>query len=188
MEKLIVSSIFLLFVTFGWQGSSSGQEAPAPRGELRIVDKRSLFRGRSISRSVVETLMKIDHNGKLVPRLATGWRWLNDRTLELTLRHLRAGHLEQDFSHDLGTEDGRLATRLRVLFRLLTEPESETSAATLKKLLDLRDLTRNRVSVPSGDFARVLCADLPEQLLKCAATAMEIDAAQTRSREFGAAG
>ena len=30
--------------------------------------------------------MEIDKDGKLVPRLATSWRWLDDRTLEMTLR------------------------------------------------------------------------------------------------------
>jgi peptide/nickel transport system substrate-binding protein len=30
--------------------------------------------------------MEVDPEGKLVPRLATGWRWLDDRTLEVTLR------------------------------------------------------------------------------------------------------
>jgi peptide/nickel transport system substrate-binding protein len=30
--------------------------------------------------------MELDENGKLVPRLATGWQWLNDRTLDVTLR------------------------------------------------------------------------------------------------------
>jgi peptide/nickel transport system substrate-binding protein len=30
--------------------------------------------------------MEADVGGKLVPRLATGWRWLNDHTLEVTLR------------------------------------------------------------------------------------------------------
>lgn len=30
--------------------------------------------------------MELDPEGRLVPRLATDWRWLDDRTLEVTLR------------------------------------------------------------------------------------------------------
>jgi peptide/nickel transport system substrate-binding protein len=40
----------------------------------------------SISLSVFEHLITLDKEGKLVPRLATGWQWLDDRTLEVTLR------------------------------------------------------------------------------------------------------
>ena len=36
--------------------------------------------------NVFEHLMELDKTGKLVPRLATGWRWLDDRTLEIKLR------------------------------------------------------------------------------------------------------
>ena len=36
---------------------------------------------------MVERLVEIDHHGQLVPRLATGWQWLDDRTLVMTLRH-----------------------------------------------------------------------------------------------------
>ena len=34
----------------------------------------------------MEHLVELDKDGTLVPRLATGWRWLDDRTLEMTLR------------------------------------------------------------------------------------------------------
>ena len=34
----------------------------------------------------VEHLITLDKDGKLVPRLATSWQWLDDRTLEVTLR------------------------------------------------------------------------------------------------------
>jgi ABC-type transport system substrate-binding protein len=36
--------------------------------------------------NVFEHLMELDQDGTLVPRLATGWRWLDNRTLEVTLR------------------------------------------------------------------------------------------------------
>jgi ABC-type transport system substrate-binding protein len=36
--------------------------------------------------SVFEPLVEADPQGQLVPRLVTGWRWLEDRTLEIKLR------------------------------------------------------------------------------------------------------
>ena len=85
MHKLFVGSIVLLLVTFGWGESSFGQERPVPRGELRIVDKNP-DNWVSLTFHVFEHLMEIEPEGKRVPRLATGWRWLDDRTLEVTLR------------------------------------------------------------------------------------------------------
>jgi len=66
-------------------GHASAQKAAAPRGELRVVDPSPL-NWVSIVFNVFEHLVEFDHQGKLVPRLATGWRWLDDRTLEVTLR------------------------------------------------------------------------------------------------------
>jgi len=85
MRKLFVGSIAILLVTFGWRESSFGQERPVPRGELRIVDK-SPVNWVSLTFNVFEHLMETDVGGKVVPRLATGWRWLDDRNLEVTLR------------------------------------------------------------------------------------------------------
>jgi hypothetical protein len=39
MRKLACGSIVLVLVTFGWGHRGVGQQVPAPRGELRIVDK-----------------------------------------------------------------------------------------------------------------------------------------------------
>src|SRR5215510_3594317 len=39
MQKRVVGSIVLLFVTLGWGERGVGAQVPAPRGELRIVDK-----------------------------------------------------------------------------------------------------------------------------------------------------
>jgi peptide/nickel transport system substrate-binding protein len=38
------------------------------------------------SLNVIEELVTLDQDGNLVPRLATRWQWLDDRTLEVTLR------------------------------------------------------------------------------------------------------
>lgn len=92
MKKLFVRSIVLLLVTFGWDVGTGlklaptfGQEVPAPRGELRIVDKHP-FNWAWITFNIFEHLMEIDKDGKLGPRLATSWQWLDDRTLEVKLR------------------------------------------------------------------------------------------------------
>ncbi len=91
MKKLCICSVVFLLVTCGWGASSFGheglehKEAPAPRGELRIVDKHP-ENWVWITFNVMEHLIEVDKDGELVPRLATGWRWLDDRTLEFTLR------------------------------------------------------------------------------------------------------
>lgn len=85
MKKFVVGSIVLVLVTCGWGNLSVGEPIPAPRGELRIVDK-SPANWVSLTFNVFEHLLEIDAQGHLVPRLATAWRWLNDRTLEFTLR------------------------------------------------------------------------------------------------------
>src|SRR5262245_37268302 len=86
MRKLIVGSIVLVLLTFGWRSRSAGEEVPAPRGELRVVDKAP-NNWASITLNVFEHLITLDKDGQLVPRLATGWQWLDDRTLEVSLRH-----------------------------------------------------------------------------------------------------
>ena len=85
MKKLVVSSIVLILVTLGWSHVSWEQQVPVPRGELRIVDTDPI-NWAWITWNVFEHLVEPDVSGQLVPRLATGWRWLNDRTLEVTLR------------------------------------------------------------------------------------------------------
>jgi ABC-type transport system substrate-binding protein len=84
MRQLVVG-LAIMLVSLGWGRCSFGQEVPSPRGELRIVDK-SPVNWISMTFNVFEHLMEADVGGELVPRLATGWRWLTDRTLEVTLR------------------------------------------------------------------------------------------------------
>jgi ABC-type transport system substrate-binding protein len=85
MQKLVVSGLLLMLVTLGWSDSGRGEQSPTPRGELRIVDTNSR-NWVSITLNVIEELMTLDQDGNLVPRLATSWQWLDDRTLEVTLR------------------------------------------------------------------------------------------------------
>lgn len=85
MKKLVVSSIVLLLIIFRWGALNAAESPPPPRGELRVVDPHPANFG-SIVFSVFEHLLETDKDGQLVPRLATGWQWLDDRTLEVTLR------------------------------------------------------------------------------------------------------
>jgi ABC-type transport system substrate-binding protein len=100
MKHLIVGSIVLALVTLGWGNRSSGEQAPAPQGELRIVDKSSrnfLY----VAWNVFEHLIEFDQAGKLVPGLATSWHWLDDRTLDMTLRRGVRFHNGEVFDADI---------------------------------------------------------------------------------------
>ena len=85
MHKLFVGIIVLGLCVLGGSTRSVGQEVPAPRGELRIVDRHN-SNWTYIVLNIFEHLIERDKDGQLVPGLATSWRWLNDRTLEVTLR------------------------------------------------------------------------------------------------------
>ena len=84
MRKAVILAVVFALVAFV-SGSSFGQQAPAPRGELRVVD-RSPSNWIWITLNVMEHLMEFDKDGQLVPRLATSWGWTDDRTLEVKLR------------------------------------------------------------------------------------------------------
>jgi ABC-type transport system substrate-binding protein len=100
MHKLFVGSILIILGALGWGTSIVGQEAPAPRGELRIVDKGPQ-NWTFIAFNVFDHLVEIDKDGTLVPRLATSWRWLDDRTLEMTLRQGVKFHNGEVFDADI---------------------------------------------------------------------------------------
>jgi ABC-type transport system substrate-binding protein len=83
---------------------------------LRIVDKNPL-NWVSIVYNVFEHLMELDKDGTLVPRLATGWRWLDERTLEVTLRQGVKFHNGEVFDADIVKLNWEENTRLRQPFR-----------------------------------------------------------------------
>jgi peptide/nickel transport system substrate-binding protein len=112
MHKLFVGSIMLVFCTLGWGTSSLGQEVPTPRGELRIVDKNPL-NWAFVTFNVFEHLMELTPDGTLVPRLATGWQWLDDRTLEVTLRQGVRFHNGEVFDAEIVRLNWEENTRLR---------------------------------------------------------------------------
>jgi len=100
MWKLLVGSIVVTLCVLGWSISGIGESVPAPRGELRIVDKHP-NNWASITFNVFEHLVELDRDGKVVPRLATGWRWLDDRTLEFKLRQGITFHNGEAFDAEI---------------------------------------------------------------------------------------
>jgi ABC-type transport system substrate-binding protein len=99
MQKFVVGCVICFLVTFGWSDHSLGEQAPVPRGELRVVDKSPL-NFIWVALNIFEHLVEFDKDGVLVPRLATGWRWLDDRTLEVTLRQGVQFHNGEVFDAD----------------------------------------------------------------------------------------
>ena len=112
MRKLVFGSIVLVFMTCGWGIRGFGQEVSVHRGELRIVDKHR-ENWAWITFNVFEHLMEIDKEGQLVPRLATAWQWLDDRTLQLTLRQGVIFHNGEVFDADIVKLNWDENTRLR---------------------------------------------------------------------------
>ena len=89
-----------------------GKRIPTPRGELRIVDNNPT-NWASVVFNVFEHLMELDTDGTLVPRLATGWRWHDDRTLEVTLRQGVTFHNGEVFDAAIVKLNWEENTRLR---------------------------------------------------------------------------
>jgi ABC-type transport system substrate-binding protein len=112
MYKRLMGSFILMFVTLGWGASVVGQEVPAPRGELRIVDNNP-YNWAWITLNVFEGLIEVDKEGTLLPRLATGWRWLDDRTLDVTLRQGVLFHNGEVFDANIVKLNWEENTRLR---------------------------------------------------------------------------
>jgi ABC-type transport system substrate-binding protein len=99
MRSLVISGLVLAIAVFD-PAAALAQKGSPPRGELRVVDK-SPFNWVWITLNVFEHLMELDKDGKLVPRLATGWRWIDDRTLEVKLRQGVKFHNGEAFSADI---------------------------------------------------------------------------------------
>ena len=100
MKTVCMSSIVFLLVTLGWSARSLGEEAQEFRGELRVVDKSPL-NWASITLNVFEHLITLDKDGKLVSRLATDWQWLDERTLEVSLRQGVTFHNGEAFDAEI---------------------------------------------------------------------------------------
>jgi ABC-type transport system substrate-binding protein len=115
MTQLIVGSLVFMLITLGWGQRSLGESGPAPRGEVRLVDKNPL-NWVYIVYNVFEHLLEVDKDGTLVPRLATTWRWLDGRTLEVTLRQGVKFHNGEVFDAEIVKLNWEENTRLRQPF------------------------------------------------------------------------
>ena len=111
MKKLVVGCLVFLFVSLAWGKQSFGEQVPALRGELRIVDTHPA-NWASITVHVFEHLMELDKDGQLVPRLATSWQWRNDRTLDVTLRQGITFHNGEVFDAEIVKLNWEENTRL----------------------------------------------------------------------------
>ncbi len=111
IRRMAASAAVVLWV-LSWGTDAVGQGAAKPRGELRVVD---LDPGNwaYITWNVFEHLMEVDKDGALVPRLATSWRWLDDRTLEATLRQGVRFHNGEVFDAEIVKLNWEENTRLR---------------------------------------------------------------------------
>jgi ABC-type transport system substrate-binding protein len=150
MSKLVVSSLVLGLIILGWSHASWGEQVPPPRGDLRIVDKHPK-NWASIALNVFEHLIEFDQDGKLVPSLATSWRWLDDRTIEFTLRHGVHFHNGEVFDAEIVKLNWEENTRLKQPFRagqfLNFKPGSR---------LDILDPHTVRVVFPEPDGAALV--------------------------------
>lgn len=117
MQRLVVGGIVLALVTCGWGTMSVEAQMPAPRGEVRIVDKSPL-NWVSVAYNVFEHLMEFDKDGTLVPRLATGWRWLDERTLEVSLRRGVTFHNGEVFDAEIVKLNWEENTRIRQPYKV----------------------------------------------------------------------
>jgi ABC-type transport system substrate-binding protein len=116
MKQLVVGSLVLMLVTLGGGDRGMGEPVPAPRGELRIIDTDPL-NFSWIAANIFDHLVEIDKDGKLVPRLSTSWRWLDDRTLEMTLRQGVKFHNGEVFDAEIVKLNWEENLRLRQPYR-----------------------------------------------------------------------
>jgi len=108
----MIGGLGLALVTLALGDSGLAQRPPVPRGELRIVDK-SFTNWASITFNVMDHLVELDRDGNLVPRLATGWRWLDEQTLEMKLRRGVSFHNGEAFDAEIVKLDWEENTKLK---------------------------------------------------------------------------
>jgi ABC-type transport system substrate-binding protein len=96
----VVAGLVVALAVLVSGGRGLAGQNPAPRGELRVVETSpALFAW--ITFNVFEHLLELDQDGLLVPRLATGWRWIDDRTLEVNLRRGVKFHTGEVFDAEI---------------------------------------------------------------------------------------
>lgn len=85
MRRYIVNMLTLVGTILGLAVPSLAQTRPEPRGEVHLVELRRAATWVT-QKNVYDQLIQVSEDGTLLPRLATSWRWLDDRTLEMSLR------------------------------------------------------------------------------------------------------
>jgi ABC-type transport system substrate-binding protein/mono/diheme cytochrome c family protein len=94
--KRSIAYIGLILHVLSGVTSSYSAETPTTRGELRLVDA-SPSNWMSIALNVFGQLIEPNADGNMAPGLATGWQWLDNRTLAVTLRQGVKFHNGEDF-------------------------------------------------------------------------------------------
>ena len=150
MKKFVVGGIVLVLVTCGWGTMSVGEQAPAPRGELHVVDT-SPTNWRDIVLNIFEHLVETSKDGTLVPDLATGWRWLDDRTLDVTLRQGVTFHNGEIFDAEIVKLNWDENVRLKQPFRF-----GRFVNFKLGSRLEIRDAQTVRFHFPAPDGAALV--------------------------------
>ena len=115
MKKLIAGSLILMYATLTGGHLSLGEQPSMPRGELRVVDRHPHNWAFTVL-NIFEHLIDYDKDGALEPRLATDWRWLDNRTLEFTLRQGVRFHNGEVFNAEIVKLNWDENTRLKQPF------------------------------------------------------------------------
>ncbi len=102
LRRLVMVSLLLFFGATAGGQCVSAAVAPTPQGTLHVVDTHPWSQIAPIF-NVVERLVDIDEDGRLVPGLATEWHWRDGRTLDMTLRQGVTFHNGEGF--DAATVD-----------------------------------------------------------------------------------
>jgi len=83
-QLLTLPALIFFSLTIVLASASFAQEKDLPRGTLKVVD---LWGGTgSMLRNYAEGLLALDKDNNIVPCLAESWKWVNERTVEFTLR------------------------------------------------------------------------------------------------------
>ena len=149
-RKLVTGGLILGLGLLGWAVGGFGQERPTPRGEMRIVDTDPA-NWIWITMNVFEHLIEVDKTGNLVPRLATSWRWVDDRTVEFKLRQGVTFHNGEIFDAEIVKLNWDENTRVR-------QPFSAGTYVSFKPGSTLQIIDRHtvRFSFPEPDGAALV--------------------------------
>ncbi|EDL63515.1 ABC transporter substrate-binding protein [Bacillus sp. SG-1] len=70
---------------------------PPPAGRINVVDPSPL-NWLYVLFNTMEEAVRTDREGKIIPSLASGWKWVDTRTLQLNLRDDALYHDQQPFT------------------------------------------------------------------------------------------